>query len=99
MVFAAFVFLFWFLPCFLAVYYLPLPLPIRARNVWMIAASFCFYGWWRPHYCTLMLCSCIFDWWCARAMGPVDSTRPRRLLLVLSITANLSLLGFFKYSN
>jgi alginate O-acetyltransferase complex protein AlgI len=97
MVFASSIFLFWFLALFLAVYYLPLPL--RARNLWLIVASFTFYGWWLPYYCFLMLGSTMLDWLCGRAMGPPDSGRPRRLLLVLSITANLGLLGYFKYAN
>ena len=97
MVFASFIFLSWFLPTFLAVYYLPLPL--RARNLWLTLASFAFYGWWRPQYCCLMLGSTLFDWWCAKAMGPVDSGRPRRAWLVFSVISNLGLLGYFKYAN
>jgi alginate O-acetyltransferase complex protein AlgI len=42
MIFASFVFLFWFLPAFLLVYF---ALPERARNVWILIASLVFYGW------------------------------------------------------
>ncbi len=99
MVFASFLFLFWFLPAFLAVYFLPWPL--RARNLWLTAASFAFYGWWRPHYVLLMLGSTVLDWFCAARMGTVDEhgQRRRRALLVVSIAANLGLLGYFKYAN
>jgi len=97
MIFASFMFLFWFLPLFLAVYYLPLP--VRARNLWLILASLGFYGWWLPRYVPLMLVTPVLDWWCARRMGAVDSGRRRKAWLQLSITANLGLLGWFKYAN
>jgi alginate O-acetyltransferase complex protein AlgI len=95
-VFASFVFLFWFLPAFLPLYLL---LPVRVQNLWLTAASFVFYGWWRPHYVLLMLLSVAIDWAAARAMGPVDSGRRSKLLLVLSLVSNLGLLGWFKYAN
>jgi len=95
-VFASFVFLFWFLPAVLPLY---AAMPARWRNAWLCCASIVFYGWWRPHYVLLMLGSTLLDYAAARAMGPVDSGRRRRLWLVLSVVSNLSLLGWFKYAN
>lgn len=96
MVFASFIFLFWFVPAFFAVYY---ALPPRVRNLWLIVASFVFYGWWRPHYVLLMLASTAVDYLAARMMGSIDERRRRRLWLVLSIVTNLGLLAWFKYAN
>lgn len=96
MVFASFIFLFWFLPAFLPIY---LALPLRWRNVWLTLGSCVFYGWWRPHYVLLMLGSTLLDYLAARWMGPRDSGRPRRLLLWLSVLSNLGLLAWFKYAN
>ena len=96
MVFASFIFLFWFVPAFLAVYYL---LPARWRNVWLTLASFMFYGWWRPHFVVLMLVSTVVDYTAARMMGARDSGGRRQLWLWLSIATNLGLLGWFKYAN
>jgi alginate O-acetyltransferase complex protein AlgI len=95
-VFASFVFLFWFLPLFLTAYF---AVPVRWRNVLIIAASFVFYGWWRPHYVLLMLLSIGLDYVAARAMGEPSSGRPRRFWLLFSIVTNLGLLGWFKYAN
>jgi alginate O-acetyltransferase complex protein AlgI len=95
-VFASFIFLFWFLPAFLPVY---AALPLRWRNLWLSLGSCVFYGWWRPHYVLLMLASTLLDYAAARAMGPIGSGRPRKLLLVLSIVSNLGLLAWFKYAN
>ncbi|MCA8950954.1 MAG: MBOAT family protein [Planctomycetes bacterium] len=96
MVFASFIFLFWFLPAFFAVYY---PLPPRWRNVWLTLASFVFYGWWRPQYVLLMLASTAIDYTAARMMGGIEDRRRRRLWLVLSVVTNLGMLGWFKYAN
>ena len=42
MVFTTQIFLFYFLPLFLLVYY---RLPYAWRNVWITLASYVFYGW------------------------------------------------------
>ena len=96
MVFASFVFLFWFLPAFLPTYF---ALPMRWRNLGLTIASFVFYGWWRPHYVLLMFGSVLVDYWAARLMGDVGSGRRRKLWLLASVVTNLGLLGWFKYAN
>ena len=98
MVFASFIFLFWFLPLALPLYYAA---PVRLRNVALILCSFGFYGWWRPQYVLLMLVSVLIDYWAARLMGDCDDSQKarRKRWLLLSIVANLGLLGWFKYAN
>ncbi|GAB4157060.1 MAG: hypothetical protein Fur0037_25200 [Planctomycetota bacterium] len=96
MVFSSFIFLFWFLPLFLAVYRL---VPGRLKNACITVFSFVFYGWWRPHYVFLMLASVLVDWRCAKSMAPLPDGRSRRAWLLLSIVTNLGLLGWFKYAN
>jgi alginate O-acetyltransferase complex protein AlgI len=98
MIFASFVFLFWFLPVFLGAYF---ALPVPLRNLAIVIGSFVFYGWWRPPYVLLMLATVVIDYACARAMGPVDSGRARRRWIWVSVVTNLGLLAlaWFKYSN
>jgi alginate O-acetyltransferase complex protein AlgI len=43
MVFTTHIFVFYFLPVFLLVYF---NLPYRWRNLWITGASYVFYGWW-----------------------------------------------------
>jgi alginate O-acetyltransferase complex protein AlgI len=95
-VFASFVFLFWFLPVFLPVYF---AMPVRWRNLTLTLASIVFYGWWRPHYVLLMVLSIGIDWFAALQMGERDSGRPRRFWIWFSVLTNLGLLGWFKYAN
>ncbi len=94
MVFASHIFLFYFLPAVLLVYYL---LP-RGRNAFLTAASYVFYGWWEPWFVSLMLFSTVLDFFCGRIIGaPGASSRNRKLALGAAIVGDLGLLAFFKY--
>ena len=94
--FTSFTFLGWFLPLFLAAYYL---MPVRGQNGLLSGASYVFYGWFRPDYILLMLVSTAVDYGCSRAMGPGKGGGPRRRWLLLSLVTNLGMLGYFKYAN
>lgn len=97
MLFASSVFLYYFLPLFLAVYYLA---PKTQRTLVIALASYVFYGWWRPDFVLLMLGSTVVDYWCGRAIvrGKAEEKPVRRYLLV-SCVVNLGLLAYFKYAN
>ncbi|MGE3351792.1 MAG: MBOAT family protein [Planctomycetota bacterium] len=96
MIFTSYVFLFWYLPLVLAVYY---ALPLRGKNVLLTLVSYVFYGWWRPDFVALMLVSTVVDHVCALRMGEQDSGRRRKLWLWASMVTNLGLLAWFKYAN
>jgi alginate O-acetyltransferase complex protein AlgI len=73
------------------------PLPFR-RYV-LLFASYYFYGSWNPKFIVLLLTLTVIDYtagiWIPRfAPGP-----KRKAMLILSLTANLGFLGFFKYYN
>jgi D-alanyl-lipoteichoic acid acyltransferase DltB (MBOAT superfamily) len=72
-------------------------LPPRHRRWLLLAASYWFYGAWDWRFLGLILFSTTLDWWLAlRIAGQPDGGR-RRGWIVLSVVANLSLLGVFKY--
>jgi alginate O-acetyltransferase complex protein AlgI len=109
-IFVSQIFLFWFLPAVLGVYFL---LPKRARSLWLTLASYVFYGWWRPDFVGLMLFSTLVDFVAGARIGAANDAiaasaepaartaaeRARKRWLLLSITVNLGLLGYFKYFN
>lgn len=96
MVFTSFIFLFLFLPLFLAGYF---GAPRRMRNAVLLLASYVFYGYWRADFTLLLLFSTLVDYGCGRVIHRSEREAVRRAMLVLSITANLGLLGYFKYFN
>ncbi len=96
MVFSSPVFLFYFLPLFLVIYY-------WTRPTWRAAVltffSYVFYGWWNWRFVFLMLLTTTIDYHCGGAIAGFKSLARKRFFLLVSITANLTLLGFFKYFN
>jgi len=90
------------------VYFLPITvlgfalIPFRweiARKLWLVAASFVFYGYWKLEYVPLLAGSILFNYAIAEGMVRLHSTRGARWLLIAGVTANLLLLGYFKYTN
>lgn len=95
MVFTTHVFVFYFLPLFLVVYF---NLPYRWRNLWITAASYVFYGWWEPWFVGLMMGTTAMDFlWGRMIAAPDASARRRRCALTACIVTNLGVLAFFKY--
>ncbi len=66
----------------------------------LTAISYVFYGWSNPLFTLLMLSSTIVDYCCGLVIGTSgeEQRRRRKVALGISIGANLSLLGFFKYT-
>lgn len=99
MVFSSLLFLFRFLPAVIILYFI---VPVKLRNTVMFAASLFFYGWGEPVYITLLLFSTIVDYthgrWLAAAMA-AGNKRRQKMIVASSAIINLSLLGFFKYSD
>jgi len=71
----------------------------RAQNVFLLAASYVFYGWWDWRFLILMAGSTVIDYFIARHIAASTNERRRRQLLILSLALNFSFLGFFKYFN
>ena len=99
MVFSSILFIFYFLPLTLLLYYAG---PSRLRNLVLLVMSLAFYSWGEPVYVSIMLFSTIFDYGNGLAIEKCLSSgrkRAARAVLLLSVAGNLGLLGFFKYSN
>ncbi len=94
MVFSSAVFLFFFLPLTIILYYV---CPVKGRNVVLLAASLFFYAWGEPVYIFIMLFSTVFDYINGRILAVCKKLWKRRLVLIISIVGNLSILFFFKY--
>ena len=95
MVFTTYIFIFYFLPLFLAIYF---SLPRRWRNLWITLASYVFYGWWEPWFVCLMMFTTVMDFLWGRVITrPGATRRQQQMALAACVVTNLGLLGFFKY--
>jgi alginate O-acetyltransferase complex protein AlgI len=68
----------------------------RLMNLWLMLASYTFYGWWNPWYLLLLFGTSAIDYWMVVLMERKQSTR--KLWLVISLVSNFGFLGYFKYS-
>ncbi len=96
MVFSSHIFLFYFLPLALLLYYAS---PRALKHLMLTLVSYVFYGWWNPWFTLLMLGSTVIDYACGRMItAPGASPRQRKTGMILSVVSNLSILAFFKYT-
>ncbi len=98
MIFNSFSFIFAFLPITLTGYFLLSRKSTQWAAVWLTLASLLFYSWWDYHYLPLLLGSILFNYWTGwRIAHAIQPSRKR--WLILAITVNLLLLGYFKYAD
>lgn len=96
MVFSSSIFLFWFLPIFLGVYFL---VDRRYKNAVALLASLVFYGFGSPKFLLVLLLSIFIDFFLVRQIDKSDDAKRRKLVLVFSVILNIGLLAYFKYAN
>jgi alginate O-acetyltransferase complex protein AlgI len=92
MLFSSAIFLFFYLPFFLIVYYL---LPRRWQNAFLFGASLLFYAWGENLVVLVLLLSAFINF----AAGRLVENGHRRAGLLLSLIGSLSLLFYYKYTN
>ncbi len=74
-------------------------LPPSRRNGLLLVGSYFFYGMWDWRFLGLLALSTVVDYTVGHALGRRGDNPGRRVLLALSMTVNLGLLGLFKYLN
>ena len=83
-----------FLPVVTVVYF---ALPLRARKIFLLAASFYFYCVWSIRWSFLMVYTVFQDYVAIRIIARSSRPAVRRAALILSLGGNLAILGLFKY--
>jgi alginate O-acetyltransferase complex protein AlgI len=68
----------------------------RLMNIWLMLASYTFYGWWNPWYLLLLFGTSAIDFLMVVMMERKQSTR--KLWLIISLVSNFGFLAYFKYS-
>lgn len=98
MVFSSSVFLFLFLPIYLAIYYI---VPFRYKSWVILFGSYSFYAWWRVDFLALFIAVTIWNYWLALKIAQHNDTdrKKAKRWLTLAIGGNLSTLAYFKYAD
>ena len=102
MLFNSVEFIFGFLPLTALVFF---GLARRSHAVaacWLALASLFFYGWWNWAYVPLLLASAAFNYACGVRLARFvreHRTVAAGALFAFAVTANLVLLGYYKYAN
>jgi alginate O-acetyltransferase complex protein AlgI len=81
----------------------PITWLLNAHNTWkkvfLVAASYYFYAFWRVEFTLLLFLSSLVNFLMALGLGRLSDGMPRRILFWFAIAANISVLGYFKYYN
>ncbi len=86
-----------FLPLVFIIYWAWANKTLTRQNLFILLASYLFYGWWDWRFLGLLLLSTGIDYFFGLKIW--ESTGRKKWLLWLSILNNLVVLGFFKYYN
>ncbi len=95
MLFSSIPFLFWFLPCVLIFYFIA---PRALKNTVLLLSSLFFYGWGEPEYLAWMVAAIVMGYVFGLLIERFrKKNKIAKLLLVLSVSSSLAILGYFKY--
>lgn len=95
MVFSSSLFLLYFLPFFLILYFIS---PYKLRNLLIVIASIFFYSWGGPKYIFIIFFSIIIDFFIAKFIHQSKGNK-RKMWLTIGISINFGFLVYFKYAN
>lgn len=101
MLYNSYEFIFVYLPLVFAGFFFVARFSHQLATLWMACASLFFYGLWNPVFVSLLFASILFNFWMGCLIGArrTNDAAETRILLAAAITANLSLLAYFKYAN
>jgi len=88
-----------FLPVVFILYWGLFKRSLKLQNIFLLIASYLFYGWWDYRFLALIAASTLVDFFIGKFLQKTENDLHRKILLVLSLAFNLGLLGFFKYYN
>ncbi len=102
MLFNSYGFIFLFLPLTLLGFFQLARISHVYAATWLALASLFFYGYWNPIYVGLLMLSIIGNYGFGLWLGRYDAAAnklSKKHVLILAITVNLSMLGYYKYAN
>jgi alginate O-acetyltransferase complex protein AlgI len=104
MLFNSYEFIFVFLPItFFIYFYLNHKRLTKVSKGFLVCSGLFFYSWWNVAYLPIILASVIFNYVIGRSLNKVCKDKSKgfskKSILIFGIVFNLSLLGYFKYTD
>jgi len=88
-----------FFPVVFIIYWLINNYGLKIQNLFIVLISYIFYAFWDWRFLGLIAFSSILDYTISKKIYKSKSKDYKRLLLFISLSFNLGILGFFKYFN
>lgn len=95
MVFSSILFLVYFFPVFLVLYFIT---PAKYKNYTALLASVFFYAWGAPKFIFVVLAVLVIDYYLGNRIYQTEG-KQKKLYLLASILLNVGMLFYFKYAN
>lgn len=71
----------------------------KRQNVFLLAASYLFYGLWDWRFLALLVLSTVIGYSAGVALGATEDEARRKAIVVSRVVVNLAILAVFKYAN
>ena len=89
-----------FLPIVFLLYWFVFNRNLKLQNIFIVVASYVFYGWWDWRFLVLLAFTSLFSYTSGLAIEKYrDTPRKAKTANILNIVINLLILGVFKYYN
>jgi D-alanyl-lipoteichoic acid acyltransferase DltB (MBOAT superfamily) len=88
-----------FLPVVFLIYWLAFREKVKARNLFLLFASYVFYGWWDWRFLLLLFSVSVFNYFTGILIHGRTDPAQKKIWLIMALVVNLGLLVFFKYFN
>lgn len=88
-----------FLPLTFFIYWFVANKNLRIQNLFVLCASYAFYGYWDWRFLSLIVISTVVDYSIGRLMSTQPPPARRKVLLWASVIVNIGILAAFKYYN
>lgn len=69
------------------------------QNLFIVVASYVFYGWWDWRFLLLITLTAVWSWASGLYLDGVPNSRNRKVVVIAALVVNLGILGVFKYYN
>jgi D-alanyl-lipoteichoic acid acyltransferase DltB (MBOAT superfamily) len=89
----------YFLPIVFIVFWFFLKNNLKLQNIFLLAGSYFFYGFWDYRFLFLLVFSTLLDYFSGIKMENSKDPKVRKTWFLISIIVNLGFLGVFKYYN